>query len=242
MISNAYRNLTFDTIDEVARSTSLSQVSETFAVALNKLGYTALGINGLPRPENGADPVILTEYAPDGFRDIYIHERFYLVDHICRHARAALEPFRYSDAPYNQAQAHGHRRFLEALHSFGMAKGAVVPIGRSASMPACVWLAGEDPELSDDAMQAVQLIGLFAASKACALSLVLTDHPPVLTAREREVLTWAAQGKSSWEIGQILNIAKRTVDEYSQRAARKLGASNKTQAVVLALLKQLIEF
>lgn len=242
MISNAYRNLAFDTIEGIARSTSLSQVSETFAAALNKLGFTALGINGLPRPENGADPVILTEYAPDGFRDLYIHERFYLVDHICTHARATFEPFRYSDAPYNQTQARGHRRFMEALGSYGMAKGAIVPVGRSANIPACVWLAGEDPELHDDAMQTVQLTGLFAAGKACALSLSQDGRAPILTAREREVLTWAAQGKSSWEIGQILNIAKRTVDEHTQMAARKLGAANKTQAVVLALLRHLIEF
>jgi LuxR family quorum sensing-dependent transcriptional regulator len=242
MISNAYRNFAFDTIEEIARSTSLPQVSETFAAALNKLGFTAMGINGLPRPENGADPVILTEYAPDGFRNMYIHEQFYLDDHICTHARAALEPFRYSDAPYNQAQARGHQRFMQALRSHGMAKGAIVPVGRSANVPACVWLAGEDPELHDDAMRAIQLTGLFAASKACALSLSLHENSPLLTAREREVLTWAAQGKSSWEIGQILNIAKRTVDEHGQIAARKLGAANRTQAVALALLKQLIEF
>jgi len=43
MISNAYRNFAFDTIEEIARSTSLPQVSKTFAAALNKLGFTAPG-------------------------------------------------------------------------------------------------------------------------------------------------------------------------------------------------------
>jgi len=61
-----------------------------------------------------------------------------------------------------------------------------------------------------------------------------------LTPREREVLWWAAQGKSAWEIGTILHISKRTVDEHTQRATRKLGAANRTQAVATALRERLI--
>jgi DNA-binding CsgD family transcriptional regulator len=62
-----------------------------------------------------------------------------------------------------------------------------------------------------------------------------------LTAREREVLAWISLGKSAWEIGEILGIAKRTVDEHAQTAARKLGAANRTQAVAIAIRDGLIE-
>jgi DNA-binding CsgD family transcriptional regulator len=61
-----------------------------------------------------------------------------------------------------------------------------------------------------------------------------------LTRREREAVWWAARGKSAWEIGQILHISKRTVDEHIQKAARKLGAVNRTQAVAIALRERLI--
>jgi DNA-binding CsgD family transcriptional regulator len=61
-----------------------------------------------------------------------------------------------------------------------------------------------------------------------------------LSPREREVLWWAAEGKSAQEIGEILHIAKRTVDEHTQKAARKLGAANRTQAVATALRQKLI--
>jgi LuxR family quorum sensing-dependent transcriptional regulator len=62
----------------------------------------------------------------------------------------------------------------------------------------------------------------------------------LLTSREIEALTWVAHGKSALEIGKILGIAKRTVDEHVQNAARKLHASNRTQAVAIALRKHLI--
>jgi LuxR family transcriptional regulator, quorum-sensing system regulator BjaR1 len=63
----------------------------------------------------------------------------------------------------------------------------------------------------------------------------------LLTPREREVLTWVAQGKSAREIGEILNIAKRTVDEHVQTTTRKLAAANRVQAVAIALRERIIE-
>jgi LuxR family quorum sensing-dependent transcriptional regulator len=55
------------------------------------------------------------------------------------------------------------------------------------------------------------------------------------------VLEWIARGKSAWEIAQILQITKRTVDEHVQAACRRLGAANRTHAVVLAILAHVIE-
>jgi DNA-binding CsgD family transcriptional regulator len=75
--------------------------------------------------------------------------------------------------------------------------------------------------------------------------IVEATHAPrrehSLTVRELEVITWVARGKSAWEIGEILGIAKRTVDEHARTAAQKLGAVNRTQAVALALLRRIIE-
>jgi DNA-binding CsgD family transcriptional regulator len=68
-----------------------------------------------------------------------------------------------------------------------------------------------------------------------------TVEPSVLTDREVEALTWVARGKSAWEIGELLQISKWTVDEHVQRAARKLGASNRSQAVALAVRARIID-
>jgi len=62
-----------------------------------------------------------------------------------------------------------------------------------------------------------------------------------LTPREIEVLRWVAHGKSAWEVGEILHIAKRTVDAHVQAVVRKLGAANRTHAVALALRDGLIK-
>jgi LuxR family transcriptional activator of conjugal transfer of Ti plasmids len=52
-----------------------------------------------------------------------------------------------------------------------------------------------------------------------------------LSPREFECLEWAAQGKSAWEIGQILSISRHTVTTYLENAKLKLGVRTVIQAV-----------
>lgn len=57
-----------------------------------------------------------------------------------------------------------------------------------------------------------------------------------LTWREREILCWTAEGKTSYEIGEILTLSERTVNFHINNSVVKLGASNKTQAAVKATM------
>jgi two-component system NarL family response regulator len=61
-----------------------------------------------------------------------------------------------------------------------------------------------------------------------------------LTEREQEVLQWIARGASNPEIGQHLHISSGTVRVHVHAILRKLGASDRTHAAVLALEQGLI--
>jgi DNA-binding CsgD family transcriptional regulator len=63
--------------------------------------------------------------------------------------------------------------------------------------------------------------------------------PITLSRREREVLKWLIEGKSNWEIGQILHIVERTVKFHIQNLMRKLEATNRFHLVANACQKQL---
>jgi len=62
----------------------------------------------------------------------------------------------------------------------------------------------------------------------------------VLSKREREVLQWAAEGKTEWEIGVILGLSEHTADKFIRSARAKLGATNRTHAVAQAIRMRLI--
>ena len=226
-----------DGVDEMSRLTSMRDIAATLRRTVEACGYTSFGINGLLPPGEGADPAILTDAAPEGFRDCYVDERFYLVDHISNDARVAHEPFRYSEARHFLADASRHKRFTQAIDTFGLGRGLVVPIGRPYNIPASVWLAGENPDLHDDGMRAIQLVAFFAAIKALAIS-----RPPLvgslaskLTAREREVLRWVSEGKTSWEIGMILGQSEPTIIKLIGSSMKKLGAVTRAHAVAIAI-------
>lgn len=56
-----------------------------------------------------------------------------------------------------------------------------------------------------------------------------------MTDREREILRWVRDGMSNHEIADKLGISKLTVKNHIQKILRKLGASNRAQAVALAM-------
>lgn len=62
-----------------------------------------------------------------------------------------------------------------------------------------------------------------------------------VSSREREILNWVGQGKSSWDISGILGITERTVNFHVNNVMKKLDAVTRVQAVAVALKRGLIE-
>ncbi|GBE36033.1 transcriptional activator protein LuxR [bacterium BMS3Bbin07] len=62
-----------------------------------------------------------------------------------------------------------------------------------------------------------------------------------LSPREREVLIWIKEGKSTWEISIILGVSERTVKFHVCNVMRKLDAVTRTHAVAIAIEQRLID-
>jgi DNA-binding CsgD family transcriptional regulator len=62
-----------------------------------------------------------------------------------------------------------------------------------------------------------------------------------LTARERDVLSWTARGKTMADIAEILVISSHTVEAHMRQIMRKLGATNKTHAVAIGIFHNIID-
>ncbi len=75
-----------------------------------------------------------------------------------------------------------------------------------------------------------------------AIGALLADQAPgsELTAREREVLALLAKGRSNRDVGEALNISENTVRIHVSRILDKLGVTDRTQAVLLAIQKGLV--
>jgi DNA-binding CsgD family transcriptional regulator len=64
---------------------------------------------------------------------------------------------------------------------------------------------------------------------------------PVLTLREHEILEFIAQGLSTKEVAQLIDIAPRTVDRHVENVRLKLRAKNRTHMVACAVMEGLLQ-
>lgn len=62
-----------------------------------------------------------------------------------------------------------------------------------------------------------------------------------MTPRERELLQWSAQGKSTEDISCILGVTTNTVESHHRNIRVKLDAINVAHAIVKALRRQEIQ-
>ena len=81
---------------------------------------------------------------------------------------------------------------------------------------------------------------IYPHGKATKDRQVVDDDVP-LTRREQQVLRHVALGLSNREIGRSLEISVETVKEHVQNILRKIAVSDRTQAAVWAVRKELGE-
>ncbi|MDQ7989956.1 MAG: response regulator transcription factor [Candidatus Dactylopiibacterium sp.] len=87
--------------------------------------------------------------------------------------------------------------------------------------------------LHDQTADGEWLIVLREENDAAHIEALLGAFP--LTRKEAEVLYWAARGKTSADIGDILGSSPRTVNKHLEHIYEKLGVENRTAAAKLAL-------
>lgn len=61
-----------------------------------------------------------------------------------------------------------------------------------------------------------------------------------ITKRERDCLLWASEGKTSWEISQILGVSERTVNFHLSNCIEKTNSSNRLQAIAKCVVTNII--
>ena len=65
--------------------------------------------------------------------------------------------------------------------------------------------------------------------------------PPPLTDRQREMIGLVAKGMTSADIARLLGISADAVNQHLTLVCTKLGASNRSEAVAIAIGRHLID-
>jgi LuxR family quorum sensing-dependent transcriptional regulator len=127
-------------------------------------------------------------------------------------------------------------RVLNEATEFGINDGFTKAWRCFGDVPGIATFGGSDPDLSKQARMSLLLLGAFAYEGFRRVVLGFKPVPAALTPREADVLHWSAEGKTAWEIGQVLSIAERTVRCYTDQLKRKYNVPTMVQVVVRAML------
>jgi LuxR family quorum sensing-dependent transcriptional regulator len=236
-----YGREALDFVEDLERLQTVDATMDSMEAAFGRFGFETLIVTGLPNPNERFEQVVLAKrWPPEWFR-LYTERQYIKVDPVARLCRRSFNPFEWAEAPYDAECESGAVEVMRRAADFRMAHGFIVPIHGLSGYEACVSLGGLDLDLNARSKPAIHLMALYGFDRVRRLLAPSKRAPAALTRREREVLAWCAQGKSAWEISEILHIAQRTVEEHATRAYRKLGAMNRTQAVAIAIRDRLIE-
>ena len=122
------------------------------------------------------------------------------------------------------------------LTSFGEADGVAHALESGA--------AGAMTKTAEDA-ELVSVVRRIAAGEKYVspeIKKLLHDNPPVpkLTPRQQEILGYMVKGLTNRDIAKLLSIREDTVEEHVNLLLSKIDATNRTEAVSIAIRKQLL--
>lgn len=230
----------FTFVERLDRLSSVDDVMDAIQRTLGSFGFEFFSFFALPRPGQRFEEVRLCTRVPSEWQEIYLKQQYLHVSPAVRHCRHTVHPFAWESAPYDPEREPRAAEFVNLMTEFGLSNSISVPIPSPTGCRGVTWLGGQRMELTASRMPMIHLVTLYAFERIRTIVGRSPESRPNLTPREREVLTWVAMGKSAWEIGEILGIGKRTVDEHTQTSMHKLGAANRTQAIAIALRDRLI--
>ena len=194
---------------------------------------------------------VLSNY-PDSFMNAYLNKRLRVHDPVIKIVLSHRRATAWDVIPLMQverAKGAPEREILEMRCGAGGRAGVTAPAfdrgGRHYDV-ALVSFARARALTQVEQRYNEPRVQLFAAYFASVAPAVLlrkqrVEKPAVsLTDRERDCLCWAAKGKSSWEIGQLLNISEPTVKFHLMNTGKKLGAHTRALTITRAIQAGLI--
>jgi LuxR family quorum sensing-dependent transcriptional regulator len=220
---------------------TMAELRGLLAQALEQLGVPYFSLVAmLPNDANGARaPRTLISKTVNGWAEYYWDEKAYNFDPTIHTALRRFSAFSWGEIEAHRMSKPARDLFSTIRDVMPVDGGLVIPLHDEYGFAGVIGLYHETRELSDEARRAVKLIAIYALERGKCLLVAEEDvEAPALcplTARQREMLAFAACGKSDWDISHMLGISSSTANEHFEKAKQALGVRTRAQAVAVAV-------
>ncbi|MEP7300866.1 MAG: autoinducer binding domain-containing protein [Caldimonas sp.] len=209
-----------------------------------RLGFETVSVTLVIDHFLGEPEFITVDNTPRSYSDYFNSREDARRDPVMQHCKRHSMPIIWNQETYAKL-GQGDKWEEQARFGYrtGIAMALHMPEGRHFVMG-----VDRDRPVPSDAGEVTRMVAdlqLFAVHAQDAASRILTPvlsspGQPSLTPRELETLRWTMEGKTAWEVGNLLGISERTAALHVNNATHKMGCVNKHQAVLKALRLGLI--
>lgn len=204
--------------------------------------YRASIPTALTRP----DIIEVTNY-PRAWLKLYEKEDLIRIDPTLLHAEQCLTPIEWDDMLVTYYDHTNIREYTRRAKRHGLVNGITFPLRGNVGGTSMLSLVTRNggPIPLEKSNPALTFGSLFASHVHDAVLRIFDQgllplKKKRLSMRECEVLLWVAEGKTTWEVAQILKIGERTVSYHLENIIAKLEVKNRQQAVARAMMMSFI--
>ncbi|MBT3069405.1 LuxR family transcriptional regulator [Rhodomicrobium sp. Az07] len=236
-------------IEDANAAKSSKEVSELFGKALAVFGYDRYCYSLITdHPSVGLNAVhgIVCNY-PDDWMEHYRINQYEKKDPVPQYGVSASRPFTWASALANRKWHNDQMKVMHEAEEARLCDGIAVPVcgvnGELAGFGIASSHGGVNPDRA--LLHKVQALAIqfhLAFTELEKIEVPLTEGlgDVYLTEREKEIMCWAAEGKSDSVIADILGVSHSTVRFHMNNVFKKLNANERTLATVKAIRHGLI--
>lgn len=234
-------------VDALAKAGTVEEIHSICGAICELHGFDHF-IYGASLPTSFITPyVCVISGYPKEWRDRYSEHGYMGLDPTVKYCATKITPIVWEAIRPLEKADQTIARFMGESREFGLNCGVSLPVHGAGGEFGMLSLASNlSPEKMDrkirDILPEVHFLTAYLHEAVRRVIDVVEVGPArqQLSKREQECLLWSAEGKTSWEISQILGIAERTVIFHLQNASDKLKVVNRQQAVARAVALGLI--
>lgn len=245
---DALTNTMSDFVDRLSDVETREELQNVFERTVYDLGFSCFTYHMVKVVGIGTRlPLVVTTY-PKQWENRYFEQNYMTIDPVLEACFHRSLPYSWDEVVDPGALTEEQKEFFIEAGDFKLKNGISVPINGYKGEFALMTMVTDGTEKEakktiEEHRHTAHLLTMYYHNHASSMVVgeALKRYTPALTRREKEVLSWVANGKTTWEISEILSIGETTTLTHIENAKKKLNAPSRTQAVVKAIYQGLID-
>jgi DNA-binding CsgD family transcriptional regulator len=234
-------------IERIVASQTTQEAFDHFCAAMRERGYDRIAyslVNDHPSLGLLSQHGLATSY-PEDWMKHYAKHNFSSIDPVTRQVLTKCTPFFWSDVTSRLDRLSQPHQMMDQAADAGLGDGIGISLRGDGSELAGVGIARSSlPGSGRCKRQDYNFLGGAYLLSTCLhetyRDLIIKSARAAVSAREHDILSWGAEGKTDEDIDTILGISTSTVRFHWNNIFKKLAANSRTYAITKALRQHII--